>query len=568
MNSKKDEPGKKETQGSSGPGESRPHATLDLKATEVPSKDPKADKGPAKDAGAAKDSGDAKPAARPASAGSRPAAAGTAPSKSGPATDKPSAKMDTKPDEAPAATGGRGGFFTHLAAGIAGGIIALVAADLLAPQLGLTGDGERSGATAGLQQRIAALEAESKKPTASPELAARLQEAEAKIGKLEEVDASVSRLAQDQNALSENVRALDDKVAVDTAAQERLAKLEKQLETMTAAVEGDPDGGGLPQLAVISGKVTDLESTMTNQLDALRSSVSEEIDTQLQAAKETSEAAKSGTQRIDRELSGIKADTAQLSTRLNTIGAESERALTDLRSMQEEVTRLKVDLNARLPTFARPEDISTALKPVDDKLAKLQGDLQDVVKSENERKSTASRIVLSLELANLKRAIDRGNGYAPELAQARKLAQGSLELDPLARFANTGVPTLAELRQDFNPVAFKIIDAQQTPADASIVDRLLAGAKSVVRVRKVSHDESDKSVEAVVARMETALAEDRLQDVLDEAKTLPQPSREVAQPFLAKVEARHAVDQALSNVEQQLKTSLVEPVGTDASAQE
>ena len=565
MTSKKDEPGKKETPGSSGPGGSRPHATLDLKATEVPSKDPKAEKAPAKDADTAN-----KPQARPGEAGSGPAAGGPAQSKPGPGPDKPAAKKDTEQDKAAAATGGRGGFFTHLAAGIAGGIIALVAADLLAPQLGLTGGGERSDATSGLQQRIAALEAASKKPASSPdpELAARLQEAEAKIGKLEEVDASVSRLAEDQSALSQNVKALDAKVADDTGAQERLAKLEKQLETMTAAAEGDPDGGGLPQLAAISGKVADLESTMSNQLDALRTSVSEEIDTQLQAAKEASEAAKSGTQRIDRELSGIKADTAQLSTRINTLSAESERALADLRSMQEELTRLKVDLNARLPTFARPEDISTALKPVDDKLAKLQSDLQSVVKSENERKTTAGRIVLSLELANLKRAIDRGNGYAPELAQARKLAQGSLDLDPLARFANTGVPTLAELREDFKPVAFKIIDAQAAPADASIVDRLLAGAKSVVRVRKISHDEGDKSVEAVVARMETALAEDRLQDVIDEAKTLPRPSQEAAQPFLAKVEARHAVDQALSNVEQQLKTSLVEPAGADAGTQE
>jgi hypothetical protein len=107
-----------------------------------------------------------------------------------------------------------------------------------------------------------------------------------------------------------------------------------------------------------------------------------------------------------------------------------------------------------------------------------------------------------------------------------------------------------------------MIDAEQAPAEGSIVDRLLAGAKSVVRVRKISHEADDKSVEAVVSRMEAALGEDRLDDVLVEAMTLPQPARDAAQDFLAKVEARSAVDRALATVEQQLKASLVAPAGT------
>jgi hypothetical protein len=176
--------------------------------------------------------------------------------------------------------------------------------------------------------------------------------------------------------------------------------------------------------------------------------------------------------------------------------------------------------------------------------------------------------VLSLELANLKRAIDRGKPYAPELEQARKIAGANVDLKPLERFALDGVPTSIELRQEFKPLAFKIIDAQEQPAEASIVDRLLAGAKSVVRVRKTSHSPDDKSVEAVVSRMETALNEDRLADVLLEAKSLPAPAQEAAEDFFAKVQARDAVDTALASVETQLKSSLAaapaEPSGKAA----
>ena len=67
--------------------------------------------------------------------------------------------------------------------------------------------------------------------------------------------------------------------------------------------------------------------------------------------------------------------------------------------------------------------------------------------------------------------------------------------------------------------------------------------------------------------METALNDDRLGDVLQEARTLPQPAQDAAQEFLAKVEARYAVDRALQAVETQLKTSLLAPPGTAGAAQ-
>ena len=124
------------------------------------------------------------------------------------------------------------------------------------------------------------------------------------------------------------------------------------------------------------------------------------------------------------------------------------------------------------------------------------------------------------------------------------------------------------LQKDFKAAAFKMIDADEAPTDGSVINRLLAGAKSVVRVRKVSQIAGDASVEAVVARMEAALKEDRLGDVLQEAKTLPPRVQDAARDFLAKVEARNAVDGALSTVEAQLKSSLVAPAGALAKPQE
>ena len=187
------------------------------------------------------------------------------------------------------------------------------------------------------------------------------------------------------------------------------------------------------------------------------------------------------------------------------------------------------------------------MTPLAGKLAALQQDVQGVVKSEGDRKATAERIVLSLELANLKRAIDRGKGYAAELAQARKLAGSSVDLAPLAalrrheacrRSPSCGrtsrrSPSRSSTRRRSRPTARSSTGCSPAPS------RSCACARS-------SHSADDKSVEAVVARMETALNEDRLADVLQEAKTLPPPAQDAAHDFLAKVEARDAVDRALA----------------------
>jgi len=563
MTTRKDDPAKPAAGGDTSSG--RPHATLDLKATVVnPPGASKDDKTVAKDE-------------KPAAASAEPPKASAALPGASPRGEAGAAKPE--PGKRPVVTpppsknaGGYGGFFSHLAAGIAGGIVALLAADVLASHLGLSGPAERDGAAAALQQRIVALETASKQTSGTPDLTPRLAAAEAKLEGLEKVGGGVDRLAKRQDELAGSIKAVDAKAAAQrpdvAGVQARVTKLEEQLNDMSTAAAKDPQSGRLPQLAALTGKVVDLESTINTQLDALRKSVTQDVDSRLATTNETSEAAKSGTQRIDRELAALKTESGQLTARFDALKADTDRAGANLKTTEDALKKLKTEIDARLATFARPEDVAGAVTPLAGKLAGLQQDVQGVVKSETDRKATAERIVLSLELASLKRAIDRGTGFANELADASKLSGNSVDLTPLQRFASTGVPTPAVLQKDFKAAAFKMIDADEAPTDGSVINRLLAGAKSVVRVRKVSQIAGDASVEAVVARMEAALKEDRLGDVLQEAKTLPPRVQDAARDFLAKVEARNAVDGALSTVEAQLKSSLVAPAGAPAKPQE
>lgn len=574
MTANKNEPETKGAGSAAPQAGGRPHATLDLKATEVTPPPSATVKPEVADASATAKASSTGAAPNVAGAGSASSATGTAARGSAeiPKTAKPAG---APPSSSPAAQRptprGYGGFFTHVAAGVAGGIVALLAADILASQLGFA-TSDVSENSAAIEQRLTALESTRGQRSVPSDLAARLAAAETKLGKLDQLGTDVDGISKKQGDLDKDLAAVNDKLrtqGVDTGVPKRVAKLEEQLSLMSSAAENNPQSGRLPQLAAITGKLADLESTMSNQLDALRKNVAQEIDMRLASATEAGQAARSGTQRMDRELSTVKAESAEMSTGLTALKSDSDRAMASLKTTQEEVKRLKADLDTRLASFAKPEDIASTVGPINGRLAALQQDVQGVIKSEGDRKTTAERIVLSLELANLKRAIDRGKAYAPELDQARKIAGSNVDLAPLDRFALEGVPTTVVLRQEFKPIAFKIIDAEEQPAEASIVDRLLAGAKSVVRVRKVSHSADDKSVEAVVARMETALNEDRLADVLQEAKSLPAPAQDAAQDFLAQVQARDAVDRALASVESQLKASLAAaPADTNGKAAE
>lgn len=553
--------------GRSDPGAKRPHATLDLKATEVkPAVSPQA----ASSAGAAASSADAKAnatsAAQPPPSSAKPASgaadtkpsSGAADAKPG-ATSKPAASSAAEAKAAPRKSGG--GFLSHTAAGLLGGGLVYAATGLL----GLPPPGLSGGADSDLAQRLAALEAAPKDTAGVSDLATRLGDAESRLAKLAEIEQHVGALDQAQGTLAAETKALAEAArdGGDSAGAERLAKVEEQLRLIASAA---PDAEGrVPQLAAIAGKVSDLESALATQVASLRKSMPAGLEERLDATAEASEAAKAAAQRLDREMAAARTDQARGLQKIETQKAETDRLAAAVEAVKEEtgrlastVAELRSSFDSQLKAVARPADVSAAVGPVHSKIAEIEQSVQNVVRSEQSRRENAERIVLSLELSNLKRVLDRGQGqgYAAELEEVRKASAGTLDLAALERFKDTGVATPAQLKAEFRPVMNAVIDADLEPADGSVIDRLLAGAKSVVRVRKISHDAGDTSTEAIVARIETALNEGRLGDVVTLAKTLPQKAQIPIEDWLIKVTARHSVDQAIASIDDRLKASL------------
>jgi hypothetical protein len=452
-----------------------------------------------------------------------------------------------------------------MAAGVIGGIIALVGTHYAAPLLGPPKPVAAPAVAPEVANRLAALEKTAQERAAAGSSSQQVADSAAR---------QVQELAKQLAALSESQARLAGEAAELRKAQpttapgsdpgERLQKLEDQIATMAAAAAADPQRAGrLPQIAQLTGKVADLETQLATRLDRLRKDASQEIDTRLAAATESSEAAKAGAQRLDREVAALKSDATRLVQRVDQMKTSADRTEQSVKSLEEaaaglrgSIETLRADIEGQLKAVARPADIARAMTPVTDKLAGLENSMQGVVKAEEDRRLNAERIVLSLELGNLKRAMERGTRYAAELGEVKRIAGTRLDLAALERYQATGVPTVVELAREFRPVANAILDIDATPEDAGVVDRLLTSAKTIVRVRRTSHAADDKSAEAIVARIEAALKDGRLGDVLAEAAKLPERTKPSAADWLRKVEARQTVDKQLADIDAALKSSL------------
>lgn len=565
----------------------KPTAVIDLKATEVDIKDPKSQTAAASSVAEAaaraaegaktveRKPGDAAPGTAPSGSGSaakpddaKPksgataGAGGSAATAANASASAAGATSGAKPQPASMpppkpASGGLRGAATHLVAGLAGGLLALIGADSLLPHLRPEASRAPGASTQVLEQRLKALESASPSRQVPADLAQRLAATEERLAQAER---AARQVAEQQVALAGETKSLGERVGQPSSAsgvaEDRVAKLEEMFNTLSQAAANDPQRGRIPQLATIVAKLTDLESSLATQLAQLRKGVTAEVDSRLSQSTEAAQAARASTQRLDRDIAGVKNETAQLVGRVDGIKAQADKLETALQLLGDQTAALRTDLTKELAQAAKSTEVSTAISPLVSKLAALEQNVQGVVRSEDDRRANVERIVTALELGNLKRTIDRGAAFAPELAEVRRVAGPKIDLSVLERYKDRGVSTIAELERELRPLTFRIIEADQQPADAHWTDRLLASAKSVVRVRKTEQTADETGVEATVSRMERALKGNRLGDVLAEAAKLSAQAKAPARAWLEKVEARAAVDKAIATVEQELKASL------------
>ncbi|MBU0739010.1 MAG: hypothetical protein KJ981_01435 [Alphaproteobacteria bacterium] len=156
----------------------------------------------------------------------------------------------------------------------------------------------------------------------------------------------------------------------------------------------------------------------------------------------------------------------------------------------------------------------------------------------------------AIALSGLKTAIDRGGPFLSELDALKSVSPEDPAVAALTPLASNGVPSRSDLTRQFNQVAEEILAAIHQPEQGEgWTDRLMASARSLVKVRPVGNVEGD-TPEAIVARVENKLQNGDLKGAALEWETLPEAGKAASSEFATtlknRIEAEERVAAALS----------------------
>jgi hypothetical protein len=272
-----------------------------------------------------------------------------------------------------------------------------------------------------------------------------------------------------------------------TTMTDRLTRIEAQLENLSARADNGGNSALSDRLAAVQSAVKALETDNADLNDRV---------------KEAADAARSARAR------------AEAAAKVATQASDNPHALIE-----------QSDLDAFSSRLATLEQTTKAIQA-------------ELAKSTNGASDQAARIALLATSVRL--AVERGNGFAPELDDLKSVIKDPGELAPLEPFAASGVPTPAVLQRDLSALTPALLKAANvSTSESGFLSRLQVNAEHLVRVRPLDETPGDEP-ENVVLRIELKSARGDIPGALAEFAKLPAATRAPAEDWIKKAQSREA----------------------------
>lgn len=255
-------------------------------------------------------------------------------------------------------------------------------------------------------------------------------------------------------------------------------------------------------------------------------------------------------------LGAVQGELAPLADRLAALEAapppsppdlsaldDLERRLAAIEAMPEGGDASTAALAAKLAELERriealPQGVDQAR--VDAALARLEAAEAEAMRRADEASRAAEAAARAEALDRLRAAVAAGAGFEAELAAVDDPALAAA-LGPHV----AGVATLADLQAAFPEAARRALELARQGSEAEgWGERLADFLAAQTGARSLTPREGD-SPDAILSRAEFALSEGRLADALAELGTLDEALRAPFADWIARAEARRAVDMAL-----------------------
>ncbi|WP_144431495.1 COG4223 family protein [Jannaschia seosinensis] len=222
----------------------------------------------------------------------------------------------------------------------------------------------------------------------------------------------------------------------------------------------------------------------------------------------------------------------------------------DLRGEIADLTEAVDEIRSRLSTISDDVDmvsgdvaaISEDVAANESDIAALRDDLAARIEATEAALAEASARAESVETEAVSRAREAARN---QVAQA--LESGATYVEPLAvlgdppaaleRFAETGVPTLNDLADDFPALARTAL--REARAEAAGSEGVASLFRNALNPRSLE-PRAGSDPDAVLSRAEAAIRTGDLEEALAEIETLPEAAAEVLEAWQARAEARAA----------------------------
>lgn len=248
--------------------------------------------------------------------------------------------------------------------------------------------------------------------------------------------------------------------------------------------------------------------------------------------------------------------TARLES-METAATETRSRLTELAARPAAAAAGAIDASALQGRFEA--DLKTALQSVDaqlipirDAVTELRAAIAATPAPQADRGSVAA---LALAAAGLERAADGGAPFRRELDAVEALTGTNDTITALKPLAGAGVATLARLVQSFDATASRIVTAATAAQGNGLMERFIAGARTMVRVRPAGPVSGD-SAGAIVARAEARLKHGDLDGAVAELEALTAAPANAAADWMARARARLAADRLIDTLNQRATADL------------
>ena len=335
---------------------------------------------------------------------------------------------------------------------------------------------------------------------------------------------------------------------------EAVARLQAQLDELTAASENaqpvdlSPFDTRISSLEASITRLTELQSGST----ALASSLSE-LETQMSAIDmaiseiasiETEGTAPSNDPKIAASLIDLGARIGVLEQSGNTVDQQSSISSGQIAELEAEIDKLSSQVIPDLtPLETRLDEADSTVAAIRESLAINSKKLSDLSAMSSElteqiqSTKVSEKVARSVAANALGGALSSGESLSVPISSIEALSGPTDETTRLAELSDAGIAGLVELSREFEIFASKIEAPHSIPAEAGLVEKFMANAKSLITIKPSGPVDGD-TVPAILSRIRGHLSTKNLQSIDGEWQQLPEGARTEGAAWIARVNNR------------------------------